>query len=390
MVMELRLEGALMQEEDLDGFLDWLKEFAIQHQIQAELYQEQVLLKICPYGDVEISWEGKYLTCSAAAQMLGPGFYAYVCDLFTDLKAESDIEWELYDPCGYTQNHDFEAMRFQYFYPFLSALKEMALSYQEESIYLCGQYEEYLPLPKKGCAVTMMGYLSLDELRKMDVEAFADRFYIWNDLGLNAKFYRNCAQVLLWNACRYEYTNMNEEGLKAAEQIISYLEAAYDRDNTLPLYYQEYLELCDLLQVKPLIEQANRLEPLDGGYRRGLVLRNLEGWNVWLDGMGTLFYDKSASRYSFLAPYYDENDDWNYFIQFSSESMILPEDAQIEQGACELRYVQSAGEDGYEMHVLCTQEAAQLSFQVLAKNKSDLDMILDWMRLIVYRKGGEE
>ena len=67
MVIELRLEGALRQEEDLEEFLDWLEAFANEKKQQLEIYQDYALIKICPYGDISLQWEGKYLTFSSDA-----------------------------------------------------------------------------------------------------------------------------------------------------------------------------------------------------------------------------------------------------------------------------------------------------------------------------------
>ena len=387
MVIELRLEGALRQEEDLDAFLDWLEAFSNEKKQQLEIYQDYALIKICPYGDVQLSWEGKYLTFSSDASMIGPGYYDYVYHLFAHIKAESDLEWDLYDPCGYQDHQDFETLKFQYFYPFLSALKELALSNENGSPYLCSQYEDYLPMPKDDCAVTMMGYLSLAELRNMDIETFAQSFYMWNEKGINATYYRNCAQVLLWNCCFYEYSNMNGESMKAAEDIISYLEAAYELDDTLPLFMHEYQLLCDALKVTPVIQKAQSLEVSEKGYRHQLVLRQIEGWNVWFDGMASLFFDRALEHYCFNAPYHDEEEDWHYFVRFDMKQPYELLEHTIEKDNVFITY-QKQLEAEPTLYVQCKCDEHVISFQVIAQDEASLDMILDWIRLIEYL-GGE-
>lgn len=387
MVIELRLEGALRQEEDLDVFLDWLQEFATANQQQLEIYQEYALFKICPYGEINLQWEGKYLTFSSDASMLGAGYYDYVYHLLTKLKAESDMEWDLYDPCGYQEHQDFETLKFQYFYPFLSALKELALSNESGSPYLCSQNEDYLPMPKENCAVTMMGYLSLSELANMDVEAFAQAFYLWNDKGITARYYRNCAQAILWNRCYYEFSSMSGESIKAAEDVLSYLESAYELDDTLPLFMHEYNQLCDALNVPPVIQKAQALPVEEIGYRHQLVLRNVEGWNIWLDGMGILFYDKALEHYSFNAPYHEDEEQWHYFVRFDMKQEAVEYAETMLNGNVKITYQKNIEEK--EMLVQCQCDQNVLSFHVLAQDEAALDMILDWIALVEYH-GGEE
>lgn len=388
MVIELRLEGALAQVDDLDAFLEWLESFMQENKQQLEIYQDEAFIKICPYGDIHLQWEGKYLTFSSDASMLGAGYYDYVYHLLRKIQNESEIEFELYDPCNYHEQEDFETLKFQYFYPFLSALKEVALSNYQQSPYLCFQNEDYLPMPKENCAVTMMGYLPLKELKEMDMEAFSEAFYIWNEKGLNANFYRNCAQALLWNRCYFEYSNMNGESMKAAEDILSYLETAYEKDNTLPLFMHEYQLLCDALQVKPLIPNALSLPKQEIGYRNQLVLRQIEGWNIWLDGMGTLSYDKVFDQYNFNAPYMDENDHWNYFIRFDMKQPFQLQTNKIEKDDMIFTYDIHSFENEHELIFQCQKEEHVISFQVLAQEVKTLDMILDWLLLMEYH-GGE-
>lgn len=389
MVIELRLEGALRQEEDLDQFLDWLQSFANEHKQQLEVYQDHALFKICPYGEIHLQWEGKFLTFSSDASMLGAGYYDYVYHLLVQIKEASELEWDLYDPCGYQEHQDFESLKFQYFYPFLTALKELALSNENGSPYLCAQNEDYLPMPKADCAITMMGYLSLSELAQMDIEAFAQAFYLWNDKGINARYYRNCAQALLWNSCYYEYSHTCSEGIKAAEDIISYLESAYELDDTLPLFIKEYELLCKTLNVSPVILKAKALETEEIGYRNQLVLRNIEDWNLWLDGMGFLFYDKQLDHYSFIAPYLEEEEEWHYFIRFDMKQAIQAYDHKIEKDHVTITYQKQCDDMEKEMYVQCISKDKTITFHILAQKEAYLDMILDWISLIEYR-GGEE
>lgn len=388
MVNELRLEGALRQEEDLEEFLDWLEAFAKEKKQQLEIYQDDALIKICPYGDISLQWEGKYLTFSSDASMIGPGYYDYVYHLLQHIKAESDLEWDLYDPCGYQDHQDFETLKFQYFYPFLTALKELALSNESGSPYLCSQYEDYLPMPKDDCAVTMMGYLSLSALRNMDVEAFAKVFYVWNEKGINAMYYRNCAQVLLWNRCYFEYSNMNGESMKTAEDIISYLEAAYEIDDSLPLFMHEYKLLCEKLNVTPVIQKAQNLSVEEIGYRHQLVLRQIEGWNVWFDGMASLFYDCALEYYCLNAPYHAEEEDWHYFVRFTTKQAYQPLEHVITRENVTITYQKQLNETEHSMLVQCKCDEQVISFEILAQEEASLDMILDWILLIEYL-GGE-
>ena len=57
----------------------------------------------------------------------------------------------------------------------------------------------------------------------------ADDFFVWNDRKRTARYYRNCAMVLLWKECYFAYSSMNEYTDKIANSILDYLEAAYEK-----------------------------------------------------------------------------------------------------------------------------------------------------------------
>lgn len=243
-------------------------------------------------------------------------------------------------------------------------------------------------MPKDDCAVTMMGYLSLSALRNMDVEAFAKVFYVWNEKGINAMYYRNCAQVLLWNRCYFEYSNMNGESMKVAEDIISYLEAAYEIDDSLPLFMHEYKLLCEKLNVTPVIQKAQNLSVEEIGYRHQLVLRQIEGWNVWFDGMASLFYDCALEYYCLNAPYHAEEEDWHYFVRFTTKQAYQPLEHVITRENVTITYQKQLNETEHSMLVQCKCDEQVISFEILAQEEASLDMILDWILLIEYL-GGE-
>ncbi|MCB6567475.1 hypothetical protein LI169_20700, partial [Desulfovibrio desulfuricans] len=72
---------------------------------------------------------------------------------------------------------------------------------EEKELCISWPQEYYHPVWRDGFVVTPMGYIHKEDFRTRDVEDLADDFFVWNDFERTARYYRNCAMVLLWKEC---------------------------------------------------------------------------------------------------------------------------------------------------------------------------------------------
>ena len=110
---------------------------------------------------------------------------------------------------------------------------------------LCWDLNLYHPEDVDQTAAAPLGrytwkYLS-DLLEQQDIEAFADRFFLWGREQKDALFYRNKALYALWVQCYFRPSSRSRQDREINGAILADLEMAYQQDPELPLPYDAYL-----------------------------------------------------------------------------------------------------------------------------------------------------
>lgn len=409
MAIELVLEGKLEKEKEREDFSAFLKELCEHKKIKMEDYDRVVDMELCPQGHITCSYEGLFVSIVAQTNVIGPGFHAYVCSFFDDILASSGVSFEVSDPTSYYEKRDFEALKYNYFYPWLQSMADYIVKRdeEEEGLSLCWNDEVYQPSAKKGMVVTPLGYISVDDFKHLEVEALAEKFFIWNQFDRDAKYYRNCAYALLWKDCFFEYSAMNEESDKACNMIADYIEIAYDKDATLPLPLDVYHSLCETIMREPLRLHGVQEMKETKGYRHDFITYTFGNWLIQVPGFSEFSYDKTTKTLHFMAPYKHSGEPWQWFINafaFDTEKdmhdFLNPSFLQAQQQN-EERYFINNGmvkgkvtaceiEDYTEIHAQFLYEQELLDVTLLAKAKEDVTLLKEVLQAIDHKEVEEE
>ncbi len=318
MAIELVLEGKLEKESEKEEFSAFLKELCKQKQLKIEDYDTLVLIDVCPEGRIECSYEDVFVSLSAQSDVAGPGFHAYVCDFFQEVMAKSGITFEVEDPTQYFEKRDFEGLKYNYFYQWLSSMQDYVNEHKQEDLSLCWKQDNYQPFAKKGMVITPLGYISIEDFIHLEVEDLANRFFIWNRLDRDAAYYRNCAYALLWKDCYYEYSAMNEESEKAANMIVDYMEASYEKDDKIALPLDLYEMLCQTIGRETLQLHGENVDLNEIGYRRDLVRYPFGNWSIPVNGYSEVSYDAKSKTLHFMAPYKVSDEPWRWLMNVTT------------------------------------------------------------------------
>lgn len=316
MAIEILLEGNLKPTSDQEKFTSFLQHFCHHQQLKFEDYGTFAVIEVCPEGTIECSFENDFVSILAQTNVAGPGFHAYAVELLENLMEESDIEFEASDPTGYMQNHDFETLKYEYFYKWLANIAEYVKENNElENLCISWPLHYYRPKAKEGYVVTPMGYISIDTFVHSEVEALAEKFFIWNEAGKQAPYYLNCALNLIWKECYFEYSAMNEYSYKVANTIMDYLEIAHELDSTLPLPLNVYNQLATSIQREPLLIQAFAFNDVELGYRKHNIQYEVGNWVLPIEGCSEVYQDQERGCAQVIPAYRDEEEVGTWILQ---------------------------------------------------------------------------
>lgn len=399
MSIELELTGTLEKESERELFSGILKSICEEMKVKMEDYDTYVMIDVCPEGAIECCYEKCFISITAQTSNVGPGFHAFVCTLFDEILKDGTVSFEVSDPTNYYFDRNFENLKYKHFFTWLKSIAIYVKESTIEDLYLSWPKGYYLPLTKKGFVVTPMGYIKINDFKSLEIEELAEKFFIWNDVKRNAKYYRNCAMTLLWKECYYEYSTMNDDTDKIAETILDYLEAAYECDDTIALPMQIYQDLCTSLQREILIHDAQDMELSEIGYRRGSVLHQFKNWTIPAHGCCELSYDRTTQTKHFMAPYKNQDDPWKWMIKANAytyekeeptfiNSLQDPQDDNhyftIKNEDCEIRGTVVNQEEYYSMIVQVNSGMDTLFLECIIRNETDIEMIKNWCAEIRY------
>lgn len=320
MAIEILLEGNLKPTSDQEKFTAFLQHFCYHQQVKFEDYGTFAVMEVCPEGMIECSYENDFVSILAQTNVAGPGFHAYAAQLLETLMEESDIEFEVSDPTGYMEHHDFENLKYDYFYKWLTSIANYVKENETlENLCISWPLHYYRPQAKPGYIVTPMGYIAIEDFALYEIEELAERFFLWNEIGKHATFYLNCALNLIWKECFFEYSMMNEYTLKMATTIMDYLEIAHDLDATLPLPTQIYEQLANTLQRESCLTHAIAMQEQNMGYRKQCIHLELGNWVVPISGLCEVYQDQERDCAHIIPGYRNEEEVGNWILQIDMQ-----------------------------------------------------------------------
>lgn len=298
--------------------------------IQIEDRGTHVEVLVCPQGKILVTEEDKEMVLSANTRHAGPGFHAFVVELFKDIQEELPGEYELVDDMEYDVDGDFHRLGHAWENE-LDYTRNLILNQPgfKDKNYL---YDEtyYLPTVSAGKIAAAAGEIDEKEFRQMELDDLMDSFFVWNNWDRDARFYRNAALTLLAKEGHGEFSKMNEKTEKTANEIMDYLEIAHEQDPDLPLPLDAYQQLARVLDREDKLKDARKMEREAIQYRTREVYHLFEDARVVAPGTAERSYDPVTQSINLMAPY-KEDQDWTWLIQASKQPAILSDPEKLMQ-----------------------------------------------------------
>lgn len=295
--------------EKIDTLTRTAKRMAKKLAYEVTVYEDSMCVSLCPMGDLIFDWSADqerpgqwHVEMDCPTSPVGAGFHKAAIEFVEGLGLR---DMTVDDETQYYTHRDFDRMNREHFYPWLRGLLRICHEQVEKNgagqMVLCWDLNLYHPEDVDQTAAAPLGrytwkYLS-DLLEQQDIEAFADRFFLWGREQKDALFYRNKALYALWVQCYFRPSSRSRQDREINGAILADLEMAYQQDPELPLPYDAYLEVCKLHRRKPLIPKtAARLSfefPI--GYRRNLITESFGPLRLTLPGSYLYEWDESGS-----------------------------------------------------------------------------------------------
>lgn len=284
-----------------------------------EVWQEEdfMRVKFCHLGDLffqfttgldgEIPAQLVYGECTSS--LAGAGFHAAAVHFVEQLARETDLEFAMEDETGYSEDYDFDRMRQDHFYSWLENLVEVCREREEKwkdtaFFGLCWDLDQYQPEEVPGSVFTPFGRFSIGKMtgwvENEGIVPFAKEFFLWNEPGRDARYYRNTALSLMWEECYFMPGSRSERDEKINGEIIDCLEKTLLLDRSLPFPAEEYRLICRLNGKTPQdVSDVPVYEPdYPIGYRRGQVQEKLGNVTFKIPGWYLYEYDEDQNSHS--------------------------------------------------------------------------------------------
>lgn len=291
-MIHISLEGIVKTKEEEQSLISTIQQVCVENNFLCEMKGHTGTIYVCPCGIIDILFENYYVVLKTNTALVGPGYYVAVCELFENIQKASSIYLSIDDECGYLEDHDFNRIKENYFYPYMDTMMDSfsRMSESDEATYAWDN-KSYLPLAKEKSVITPLGYIHAYECSMMRVEEACERYYIWNEIEKDAVFYRNSALVSLWCDCLFEKSGYDEKSLGIAKSICSALEIAHKLDKELPLPVDEYQLLCKVLNQPIQIFNVEQYPRGDIGYRKNHIFYVYGSWFIYFSGLAIQSFD---------------------------------------------------------------------------------------------------
>lgn len=316
------------EEKQMEELYQVLGALCEREGVQIEDRGSHVEILVCPQGKILAREDGRDLILSSNTRHGGPGFHAFVVDLFKDIEEEIPGEYELVDDLEYDKDEDFHRLVHQYEHE-LDYVRGLILEepgFRNRNYMFDETY--YLPIAQPGTVLTASGEMNEQEFKQKNLDDLMDHFYVWNNWDRDGRFFRNAALTLLAKESYGEFSKMNEQTEKIAEEICDDLEIAFRLDPTLPLPLKAYRRLTEVLGRDDKLSGAIEMENEAPAYRSREVYHVFEDVRLVAAGTAERSYDP-ATQSVFLTSPYTEAQEWAWLIQASKQSSILPDASEV-------------------------------------------------------------
>lgn len=367
-----------------DEYYQVLGALALREQVAISELDNCVMIEACPQGKIFITEEGNDLVLRAHTRHAGPGFHAFVVNLFKALQEEIEGEYILQDDLEFDQDEDFHRL-YHAFEDELEYLRETLIqdpAFREKNYIYDETY--YLPVLKENRILTSIGDLDFKEFCNMDIDDLMNYFYVWNDWDKDAQYFKNAALTLLCKEGHLEHTTMNEKTIKDAHAICDLIELAHKADDSLTLPIHEYDILCSHLGRDNQLDDCPSMDEEVICYRENEVYHLFDDVKVFAPGTCERSFDPVSQSLILMSPYTQE-DQWNYVIQASKQPICFHLDEVLKQDVIhydqKLIWIYDWQEEGiYYIEAKVAKGDRALYFHVLAKDKKDLVLLSRYIK----------
>lgn len=317
----------------ISSFQKLLDVVAGRHNASASHEEDYSELIICRMGMMTFGFEteeGEVVVKGyCQTNLLGAGFHKAAIDLADELVDLNGYPFEMFDETEYYEHRDFERMRSEHFYPWLSNVMGLCRERkggEYQMLAICWDYNRYVPQEVEGTVVSPFGRINVERFAEREerdgIAALAADFFMWNDAERDARFYRNTALSALWEDCYFMPSSRFDEDKAINDFIIRNLEKAAAMDASLPFPKEDYLLVCSLAEKDPIDVSALPNYECDYpiGYRKGKVTYRLGNLRFALPG-NFIYFDKEVSR-----GYYDDDSQDVWHVVHISAYSIPEED----------------------------------------------------------------
>lgn len=225
----------------------------------------------------------------------GAGLHKAALDFVRALAEVALTGLVIEDETDYAVHGDFERMKEEHFYPWLSNLVRIGTEYESaperySHICFCWDTNQYQPEAVPRTVVTPLGRFDLAKMAALvareGIRPLAQRFFVWEHEEKDALYHRNKALNGLWEHCYFRPSTRSSEDQYINRVILDELELAMQLDPTLPEPLAEYQELCQLAG-RPM-RSPTGVPLLEGdfpiGFRKGNVLHRFGELTLCLPG----------------------------------------------------------------------------------------------------------
>lgn len=369
------------QSSSVASFQKLLDVVAKRHQASVNHSEETSEFVICRLGVIFFGYEKteQEITVSGDCQtnLLGAGFHKTVVELIDEIVDLNGFPFEIEDDTEYYERRDFEEMRSEHFYKWLSKVMAQCrerMGDEYKMLAVCWDSDKYMPEEVDGTVISPFGRINLQRFLEREqregIGAVASEFFVWNNEGRDALFYRNMALNVLWEDCYFMPSFRFDEDKQINTFIIENLEKAAAMDASLPFPKEDYLLVCRLDEREPMDISALPAYECEYpiGYRKGKVTYRLGNLSFQLPGHFFYFEQEKSSGY-----FDNDEKDWHivrvaaYSITedeikyMEDEESVRVEEHAFENGMCRLYYL---GEGESDEHVYQCQAITEGQFSL--------------------------
>lgn len=316
----------------ISSFQKLLDVVAGRHGASASHEEDYSELIVCRMGVMTFGFEteeGEVVVKGyCQTNLLGAGFHKAAIELADELTDLNGYPYEIEDEAEYYDHRDFERMRSEHFYPWLSSMMELCRERdggKYQLLTLCWDYNKYMPQEIKGTVISPFGRINPERFaerkEREGIAPLAEDFFMWNDVERDARFYRNTALSALWEDCYFMPSSRFDEDKEINDFIIRNLEKAAAMDASLPFPKEDYLLLCSLAEKDPIDVSALPNYECDYpiGYRKGKLTYRLGNLSFVLPG-NFFYFEQESSR-----GYYDDDTQETWHV-VRTDAYSIPED----------------------------------------------------------------